>query len=77
MALYRGCGIFCLNGPLEAREAPTAILLRHADDPVFEVLVNAGPSRRLALMGAIEFVGGELTLPPENGLTLIIDHVEV
>jgi hypothetical protein len=35
---------------------------------IFEFLVNAGPPWRLALIRAIEFVGGELTMPTENGI---------
>ena len=56
------------KGAGNAIVAPGAILSGHADNPVFEVLVDTGPPRRLALLRAIEFVSGELAMPPQNGI---------
>ena len=58
------------QGAGNAIVAPAAIFLGHLDDQVFQFFIDTGTSRRLALAGAIEFVGGEFALPGEDGVRL-------
>ena len=56
------------QGTRQAVVAPAAIFLGHLDDQIFKFFLDTGTSRRLALVGAIEFVSGEFALPGEDGI---------
>ena len=53
--------------------APAAILLRHANDPVFEFLVDAGPTQGFTLLEPSNFCAASLRFQPRmvSGWTMV------
>ncbi len=45
---------------------PTAILLGHFHDEVFEFFVDSGAAHGLTLLGAIKFLGHQIAMPGQN-----------
>jgi len=58
------------QGADDAIIPPGTILLRHAHHQILYGLVNRGASRSLALWGAVELLGHELTIPAKNRIGL-------
>jgi len=50
--------------------APGAIFLRHLHNQILQLLLDAGSTQGLALLGAIEFLGRQLAIPAQNGIRL-------
>jgi hypothetical protein len=50
--------------------APSAVLLRHADNQRFDLRANSRPPRIGAMLGAVELAGDQTAVPAENRLGL-------
>jgi len=56
------------QGPLDTAIAPGSILVRHADNELFDLLRDPGAAKRMALLASVELLRDKPLVPAQEGV---------